>query len=155
MEKKITTLMNLNRKIHHHLIQNTKRKVQSRVKHDRFQHMTERQIEAIITIHHMAPCTLTDLARELDITLPSASSLVDSFVNQGYVIRKTNPKDRRQIAISLEPDMKKFVDLAKRTLTETFMELSQRIGQELFDEWLNIVSKINDIINSSGNSQRK
>lgn len=42
-----------------------------------------------------------DISREMEITPPSITLLVNSLVQDGYVERKTNEEDRRSVQISL------------------------------------------------------
>ena len=45
--------------------------------------------------------TLSEVARELNVSLGSTSDLVDRLVEMGLVQRETNPDNRRQVQLSL------------------------------------------------------
>lgn len=61
------------------------------------------QVKALGFLHRAGPAALGDLARGLGISLPTASELVDRLVDDGLVVRETNPADRRKVLIDLTP----------------------------------------------------
>ena len=54
-------------------------------------------------LFHMAQHadTMSELAEEMNITLPSATSLVDRLVKSGWVERQPDPNDRRIIRLAV------------------------------------------------------
>ena len=49
---------------------------------------------------HKSP-TMRDIAQHLQITAPSATSLIAEMVAQAYLTRKNNPQDRREVHLLL------------------------------------------------------
>lgn len=52
------------------------------------------QLQALFTLQHHAG-TMGGLAEEMNISLPSATALVDRLVKGGWVERQADPEDRR------------------------------------------------------------
>ena len=63
--------------------------------------MSMSQYRAMAFIRRNPESTLGDVARELDITLGSASDLIERLVSLDFIARDTNPHDRRQVRLSL------------------------------------------------------
>jgi DNA-binding MarR family transcriptional regulator len=55
------------------------------------------------------PKKISDLAEELEITLPSITALADKLVAQGYVERKRSDKDRRIVYLYITEQGKKVI----------------------------------------------
>jgi len=63
--------------------------------------ITMPQTKILLILHVHGPRRMSDLASELDITLPAATSLVDRLVDKGYVARETRADDRRVVLCHL------------------------------------------------------
>jgi len=63
--------------------------------------ITMPQTKILLILHVHGPRRMSDLANELDITLPAATSLIDRLVEKHYVIRETQPDDRRVVLCHL------------------------------------------------------
>ena len=61
------------------------------------------QVKALAYLYRSAPSTVKDVARFLDIAMPTASELIDRLVDEGLVERSVNPADRRQVLLDLAP----------------------------------------------------
>ncbi|HAX25185.1 MAG TPA: MarR family transcriptional regulator [Thermomicrobiales bacterium] len=61
------------------------------------------QVKALGYLYRAGPAALSDLARELGISLPTASELVDRLLEDGLADRAVNPADRRKVLIDLTP----------------------------------------------------
>lgn len=62
------------------------------------------QVKALGFLHRRGPVALGDVARELGISLPTASELIDRLVEDGHVVRAVNPDDRRKVLLDLTPE---------------------------------------------------
>jgi len=61
--------------------------------------MPQTKIMLILYVH--GPRRMSDIASELDVTLPTATSLVERLVEKNYVLRETQPDDRRVVLCRL------------------------------------------------------
>jgi DNA-binding MarR family transcriptional regulator len=93
--------------------------------------MTMAQLKTFFVLAAGAPeeaagLRVSDLARRLGVSLPTASALVDRLVERGLVDRREDPHDRRQHRLRLAPD-------GDRLLTR-FFEGSRARSRRLFAE---------------------
>jgi len=59
---------------------------------------------------------MSDIARELGVSLPTATGLVDRLLRDGLVDRRANPDDRRMVLAVITPDGRKLIRHVLRVL---------------------------------------
>ena len=82
---------------------------------------------------------MSDIASELDVTLPTATSLIDRLVEKEYVIRETRSDDRRVVLCCLSDTGKKAFGQIWRSARNRSKELLEAMDiskLRLFDEAL-------------------
>jgi DNA-binding MarR family transcriptional regulator len=67
---------------------------------------------------------VADLAAEFAIGIGATSKGIDRLEKQAWVIRRTNPSDRRSSLLDLTDDGLQLVEAAEATFTETLAELT-------------------------------
>ena len=73
------------------------------------------QLHAMIFIAHQPGITMTDLAKILCVTSPTATSFVDRLVRMGFVTRGNDAKNRKLVRLKISP-------VGKRILTTKMRE---------------------------------
>jgi DNA-binding MarR family transcriptional regulator len=63
--------------------------------------VTQTQFLLLASIHAYTRCTMGTLARNLHVSMPTVSGIVDRLVRSGYLRRIHRPDDRRQVAVEL------------------------------------------------------
>jgi DNA-binding MarR family transcriptional regulator len=67
-----------------------------------FMDLTQQQLHYLQVIVKMKNPSLTELARELDLTKPTVTVLVDKLVEKGYVKRVKSDEDRRSMHLHID-----------------------------------------------------
>ena len=74
------------------------------------------------------PCTMSDLARHLAVSLPTVSKSIDMLVRRGWVERWVDKSDRRQTMVRLTPRGRRVMgEIRRRTeqqVTKTLAPLT-------------------------------
>ncbi len=70
----------------------------------REQGLSMTQVFALRYIHRQGECNISDLAKALGVSNAAASQMLDRLVQQGYVLRQENPRDRRNKRLMLTPE---------------------------------------------------
>ncbi len=68
------------------------------------------QVKALVHLAQHGAQTMSDLAAGLRITTPSATGLINPLVEQGYVVRHRESKDRRVVTVSLSEEAEPLAD---------------------------------------------
>ena len=63
--------------------------------------LTPSRLAALVILGKQSPMRVGDLARELNIAVPSGSRLLDVLAESGFVERRDDPTDRRAFLVSL------------------------------------------------------
>jgi DNA-binding MarR family transcriptional regulator len=88
---------------------------------------TMMQIRVLVFLKEEA-LTTSDLAKLRKVSLQSASVLVQSLVEKGWVVREPDPKDRRQWLLKVTPEgearARASLELLTSVLTDVLSELS-------------------------------
>ncbi|MGO8683955.1 MAG: MarR family winged helix-turn-helix transcriptional regulator [Thermoleophilia bacterium] len=90
--------------------------------------LTMAQLKALVAIEGSAAISVCRLGRELSISEPTTSLLVDKLVRRGYVERTVDPGDRRRVLLT-----------ATRRGQELLRELRHGHHQSLI-KWLSVLS---------------
>jgi DNA-binding MarR family transcriptional regulator len=77
-------------------------------------HLSILQIQALIFLKQAGLVTMSDIAVNFRIELPSATSLVNKLCDQKLVKRSADPEDRRLVRISLTEDGRALLEQAVR-----------------------------------------
>ncbi len=67
-------------------------------------------MRVLMNVDYMGSCTLVKLSSALGMAASTASEIVDKMVNEGYLKRELNEKNRRQVIISVGQKGKKFIN---------------------------------------------
>jgi len=60
-------------------------------------------MKIIIEINHNEPKTMSELARQLNITNNCVSHITDELVKEGVILKETSPMSKSSIKLSLTP----------------------------------------------------
>ena len=101
------------------------------------------QLACLNTIDTMEKCTMSALAKKLQMSNQQLTKVVDALVDMGTVQRTYNEKNRRQILVgATEKGKKLLLDLrteATKKLTVLGESLPKDESQALFDSILNLL----------------
>ncbi len=61
------------------------------------------QLMVLRQLQFRGPCTVSDIAQRMGVTNAAASQVLDRLVDQGLVVRRENPADRRSKSVVLTP----------------------------------------------------
>lgn len=85
--------------------------------------------------------SMKDIARELGITPPSASTLIDTLVSKQFVTRTQTPEDRRTIRIILQPKGNVLLSSVYKQKNSLFNKMLSKLSNEDKTELARILIK--------------
>lgn len=78
--------------------------------HDELLQLSPKELAFLLILEEAGECRVKDLASKVKLPLSTVSWTADKMVNNGLIARKTDPKDRRAIILSLsDPGRKALV----------------------------------------------
>ncbi len=118
---------------------------------DEVQGLTGRQCITIAIVQLMTSqssegVTLSNLARELHMSISAASHLVDTLVERQLLVRSTNEDNRRSIFITLSPTGQQCATTARNGMLRTVTALTSRLTPEEEDLRLHIIDKLYKLV---------
>mgnify|MGYP000340943408 CR=1 FL=1 len=94
-------------------------------------------IKVLFYLIHHGPISISKMAKELCISKPNMTPVIDKLVEEGLVTRDYDPTDRRVILIQTTP---KALEFLKRKLKIMLKEIIKEKLSSLNDEDINTLS---------------
>lgn len=88
---------------------------------------------------------MTDVARHLYITRPSATSLINALVRSGHLQRLTDNRDRRSVRLKLTPKGAKVVRVGFETVTRQILAMIRRLSPSERQQFISILTKLTQV----------
>ncbi|MBI3087903.1 MAG: MarR family transcriptional regulator [Candidatus Omnitrophica bacterium] len=89
---------------------------------------TQTQFLLLMAIHAQGQCTMSQLARNMHVRMPTATGVVTRLVAAGFVRRIPHPTDRRQVIVTLTAKgrgfIREFQGVVRRRWEEVLRSLS-------------------------------
>ncbi len=65
--------------------------------------LTAGQLKTLLLLYVNGPARMSDIASALGVSLPTSTGVLDRMVEQGIVVRESDPGDRRVVICRLSP----------------------------------------------------
>lgn len=92
--------------------------------------LTNPRLVALEYVGSTDDCTMSDLARALDLPAPLATRLIDELHQRGLVTRRNDERDRRRVRLSLTRQGVRAVRAAERELEELVSLAVDRLSDD-------------------------
>jgi len=107
-------------------------------------------VKVICYLSHAGSSSVSEIAKDLSISRPNMTPIIDKLIEDGYVIRYEDPNDRRVLRIEITDKSRELFEfrkqLAKRLLEEKMSTLTQEDLESLgsiVKQFSNIIDKLN------------
>lgn len=108
--------------------------------------ITSAQMIMLISIHDLGRCKLKTLAKERNISPPTATGLIDRLVRAGYVKRESHPEDRRVVMVSLTKKGEKSAQGFLRAIKNRWKNILTHLTSKEQEQYLHILRKVVSIL---------
>lgn len=115
-------------------------------------HLSLLQLQVLIYLKKNPSSQMTDIANAFKIELPSATSLITKLTKLKLVSRKTDPKDRRFVRISITVTGDSLLQKAMKTRSEKVTSSLEYLSEEEKKSLLSILQKV--IIKMEGKNEK-
>ena len=104
--------------------------------------ITPSQWGVLMLIDRCGEISTKDIAHTLQISSSATTQLVDGLVENGYVTREEQAKDRRVILLALSKKTKKQVEKMKKQMVQKFLEIFEVLDDKEFNQYHILHNKI-------------
>lgn len=108
--------------------------------------LTFPQYNAMLAVREQGEVSVKHLAERLNVSPPSASTMVDRLVEMGLLERQPNPVDRRAVVIRLSSDGLATIDALETGILGFLVDLMEELGPDVAQQWRGIYDRIQAII---------
>ena len=105
-------------------------------------HLSLLQLQVLIYLKKHPSSQMTDIANAFKIELPSATSLITKLTKLKLASRKTDPKDRRFVRISITTTGDALLQKAMKTRSEKITSSLEYLSEEEKKSLLSILQKV-------------
>lgn len=113
------------------------------------------QMKAAMKVRFHQPLTLSELAKKLGVTAPSASVMVDRLVEKNVLARVADTVDRRKIRLSIHPDAEKDMDEIHQHFQDAFERIAKRVGDDNVNRWYKVMTQVREALDAEQNANEK
>lgn len=114
--------------------------------------VTWAQRKILMMIEAKGPQKMSDLARQICVTMSGATAIIDKMVKQGLVTRQFDPGDRRVVLIALSDDGRSVIKDATRVQERVFEDILDRLSPEKRVELLESFTRIHSLLQELASS---
>ena len=104
------------------------------------------QLRCLRRIMENEGCKLIDLARETNLSLPNASRLVDRLVQREFVMRETDPADRRAVRLYVTEQARAIIEKIDSKRVEHLRLMTDHLSAEQIDT---VVAQLQGVIEAA------
>ncbi|AMA73196.1 MULTISPECIES: MarR family winged helix-turn-helix transcriptional regulator [Aneurinibacillus] len=118
------------------------RKINSNLHKNTESGLTGSQALLLEILETQGPKRVSDLANELNITLPSVTGLSDRLIAGGYVERKRSEKDRRIVLLEITEKGRETLQKAQLIRKELMKKFYECLSAQDIEDLIRIYSKM-------------
>ena len=108
--------------------------------------VTQTQLLVLVALHGRGQCTMSELARNFHISLPTATGLVDRLARPGYVRRFPNPEDRRQVMVALTEKGRAFIREFQVVIQRRWEEVLRVLSPAELAAYHRVITKLTEAL---------
>jgi DNA-binding MarR family transcriptional regulator len=111
--------------------------------------VTMPQMKIMLLLYVRGPIRMTNIANDLKVTLPTATSLIEKLVDKNYVLRDTQSDDRRVVLCKLSASGQKAIAgiwISARKRSQQLLLSLDYSKLEMFKDVLNAMMQSSDTL---------
>lgn len=91
-------------------------------------------VKVLFYLFHNGPNSVSHIGKELDISKPNMTPIIDKLVQNEVVVRYEDPKDRRRILVDITPKGHKILKSGKKKFVDDFSDKLSKLSVEELEE---------------------
>ena len=112
--------------------------------------VTQTQFLVLNAIRVSTRCTMSALAENLHVSMPTISGIVDRLVRAGYLRRHSQPEDRRQVIVELAAKADAFFRDFEAIIRHRWEEVLLSLDPDELEAFHKVMTKIRERLQAAG-----
>ena len=104
------------------------------------------QIQTIMTVYSSRQISMTALSKQMGVSPPSSSAMVNRLVEKGILMREHSRIDRRRVMVQIAPSVKTDIQTIEEAILLRFVDLVEKLGHETAVMWCDVLEKVKAIL---------
>ncbi|WP_167568837.1 MarR family winged helix-turn-helix transcriptional regulator [Brevibacillus migulae] len=100
------------------------------------------QLHLLTYISEHEPCKITDLAKKFEVNPSTISTMINKFVQDGFVIREYSKDDRRNVFVTVTDQGKHVLSRELENYNKVVGQYLSRLNKTELETLLNILEKM-------------
>lgn len=106
--------------------------------------LSPQRLRILHSLHERGPRIMSDLKEELGVTATNITALVDTLEEDGFVVRKPHPDDRRATIIELSSKAESGINLGCTEYKSKVADLLSDLSESECKEFMKTLEKLWD-----------
>jgi DNA-binding MarR family transcriptional regulator len=111
-----------------------------------FGELSVSQLHVVRLVRKHGTLAMSELAELLEVSPPSASTMVDRLVDKGVLSREHSTEDRRKVVVRISPEAIKKIESVETSVLQLFEGLVEKLGPETTRQWCRVLKEINAVL---------
>lgn len=103
---------------------------------------TQTQFLVLMAIYAQGQCTMSQLARNMHVRMPTATGVINRLVHAGFVRRIPHPTDRRQVIVTVTAKGREFIREFQHVVRRRWEEVLRSLSPKELAMFHHVVSKL-------------
>ena len=108
--------------------------------------ITQTQFLVLVFIYARKNTPMSQIAKKMNVRLPTVTGMIDRLVLSGYVKRVVNPDDRRQVMVTLTPQGLRLLQQFQLIIGERWENVLRVLSQKELEQFYKIVIKLTEYV---------
>jgi DNA-binding MarR family transcriptional regulator len=104
------------------------------------------QLHTLMIVKGCGECTISQLAKRLDVSAPSASTMVDRLVEKALLLRQRSDEDRRVVVVRVTEPAALHIERVERAVFASFNSIVEKIGPEVTEKWCEVLRSVEKVL---------
>ena len=104
------------------------------------------QIQTIMTVYSSGQISMTALSKQMGVSPPSSSAMVNRLVEKGILMREHSRIDRRKVMVQIAPSVKTDIQTIEEAILLRFVDLVEKLGRETAVMWCDVLEKVKAVL---------
>jgi DNA-binding MarR family transcriptional regulator len=106
--------------------------------------ITQTQFLVLVAIHSSKRSSMNFLAKNMQVSMPTISGIVDRLVKAGFIKRSEDPQDRRQVMVELTTSGQALITQFQQAIRLRWNEVLKSLSEKELVSFYQVIIKLSE-----------